>query len=496
MPLAKEHYISIKNGMFDDTTKPDLDALFANLAAHPNRDTIVVYLHGGLVTQKQAMGVAEQTLFDLYSDAGAYPIFFFWQTGLLDLVTGNLNDIFHEKIFQRLLQRVIQFVIAKLAQIPDGRGELLELDGLPVIQQELSDPQQEEAYGQWRSDHMPEDAGLLPVEEKQFEDTLKGDVFFTNETQKIANGLRTPEEIEVDAQVRGSTVRGSTETLMSPSVLQGIRAQAPTPDTRGVITTTRLIKGAVAVLARTIKRFADRRDHGVYVTVIEEILAEFYLTNIGKWGWDLMKGDAADAFKPDSGVHGGTAFLEGLKAYWETGARPRVILAGHSAGSVFICYLLQAAQNVLPPELKFDVVLLAPACNFDLLAETLDKAEGHVAHCRMFTMQDEVEIKNQMLGPVFPRSILYFASGILEDERDKPLVGMHRYFSPNPPFDPTSYPQVERGRQFLNLTPDRTVWSVEDSGPGLRSAADGHGEFDNQDPDTLASLKHIVSEGF
>jgi hypothetical protein len=40
------------------------------------------------------------------------------------------------------------------------------------------------------------------------------------------------------------------------------------------------------------------------------------------------------------------------------------------------------------------------------------------------------------------------------------------------------------------------VWSVENSGPGRASAADGHGEFDDEDPDTLKSLQHIVSQGF
>jgi hypothetical protein len=30
-------------------------------------------------------------------------------------------------------------------------------------------------------------------------------------------------------------------------------------------------------------------------------------------------------------------------------------------------------------------------------------------------------------GPLFPSSLLYFVSGVLEDHRDEPLVGMERY---------------------------------------------------------------------
>jgi len=496
MPISKDHYISIKGGMFDSTKKEDIDRMFSTLAAHPNRDTIVVYLHGGLNSEQQAMQTAEQTLAPRYLQAGGYPVFFFWQTGIKDVVTSNLGDIFNEKVFERLLNRVVQFVIAKLMQTDDTRGELLELDSIFVVQDELEKPFGSEPYKHWHSEHMPEDAELTDLEKKQFKNELEADSIFVAEAQAIANGLRSKEEIENDALERTGGVKASTYTLMSPTVLEDIREEATDGDTRGVITTARIIKGAVSVLARVIQRFASRRDHGVFVTTVEEILYEFYLANIGQLGWKLMKGNGADAFHQDANKFGGSAFLKALKTYWDSGNRPRVVLVGHSAGTIFICHFLQAASDIVPPELKFDVVFLAPACTFDLFSNTLEKAGDRINDIRLFGMHDEKEQQDRMLGLAYPRSILYFVSGVLEDEKDKPLVGMHRYFNPNPPFDPTSYPQIEIARAYFKQSDARTVWANTDDGPGRRTTADTHEKFDDVDIPTIESVQHIISQGF
>jgi hypothetical protein len=341
---------------------------------------------------------------------------------------------------------------------------------------------------------MPADARLSAVETKQFREVLETDLVLQAQAVAIANSMRPLNAVADDFLAQNTAVRASTRTLMSIEVLEEIHSSRSKEGERSPITTGRIIQGAVSVLTHTIERLAARRDHGVYPTIVEEILHEFYLGNVGQLGWSLMKKDAADAFKPDSSDYCGTAFLERLRAYWEAGNRPRILLVGHSAGCVFICNLLKHADALLPPEVKFDLVFLAPACTFELFAETYDLVWPRLGGLRLFTMRDELEIQDH-LGLGYPRSILYFVSGVLEDERDQPIMGMQRFYYVDPPFDPGACPTVERVRKILRR-PGRTIWSIEDAGAGRASSATTHNAFDDKDTATLQSVAYIISQGF
>ncbi len=99
MSLSKDHYINLKNGVFDSTSRDDLEHLFTSFSNGPNSDTLVVHFHGGLVGEKAGMAVAERLL-PVYRSAGSYPVFFVWESGLLDVISHNLGEISREKIFQ------------------------------------------------------------------------------------------------------------------------------------------------------------------------------------------------------------------------------------------------------------------------------------------------------------------------------------------------------------------------------------------------------------
>lgn len=85
MTLTKDHYIQLKDGAFDGTTKDDLDHLFKSLAADPRHDHIVLHFHGGLVGATEEMQHAER-LAQLYQDINAYQIFFLWETAVSDVI--------------------------------------------------------------------------------------------------------------------------------------------------------------------------------------------------------------------------------------------------------------------------------------------------------------------------------------------------------------------------------------------------------------------------
>jgi len=79
------------------------------------------------------------------------------------------------------------------------------------------------------------------------------------------------------------------------------------------------------------------------------------------------------------------------------------------------------------PEAEFDVIFLAPAVTYDQFDATLANHQSRIAHFRSFGMTDDWEIADRLLPVVYPRSLLYFVSGLLEETIDEPLVGMERF---------------------------------------------------------------------
>jgi hypothetical protein len=98
---------------------------------------------------------------------------------------------------------------------------------------------------------------------------------------------------------------------------------------------------------------------------------------------------------------------------------------------------------------------------------------------------------------LYPHSLLYFVSGLLEEaETDMPILGLQRFFSQTSVFRAPSYPEVDWARAWFAQAPSRElVWSIANLGPGRNSTARQHGNFDN-DPLTLASVKHLLSQGY
>jgi len=503
MPLDKTHYVNLKNGQFDSTTRLQMATLFQTFAASPARDNLIVYFHGGLVGEAAGMATAERLL-PVFESSGGYPVFFVWESGLIDAIKNNLGEIAGERIFQLLLKKVGQFVSGKVKQALDlgTRGPQLELPTESEVALELAKaggPEMPFGDLDWTAVLPGEE--LLATEQRQFEDAFSRDRDIDAEARRIANSFRTAADIQADLDSRGVTVRGSSQTLMSPSVIEEIRQAAGADadgQTRGLITSGFLLKHAVSLLKRIVVRFARRRAHGVYATIVEEILRELYVANVGEFIWTQIKKDTADAFQDPATQYGGSAFLQETKAMWEAGRRPRITLMGHSTGAVYICNLLMQAQQRLPADVKFDVVFLAPACTHSLFSAALAAAGGRIDHFRMFTMSDGKEQADSMVPAVrllYPHSLLYFVSGVVEKEADCPIVGMERFYSGAPPFDPAKIPDVDAVRTFVTADPARVVWSISDSGPGRASAATSHSDF-GKEANTLESLKHLISRGF
>ncbi len=501
--LDPKHHINLRNGQFDGTSSADLTALFQNFAADAHKDHLVVHFHGGLNSKKVGLEAAKFLGENCYSSR-AYPVFFIWESGLLEILRNNLGEIFDEKVFKRLLALVTQFALAKLNKGAGDRGGRLELPSELEVQARLMQPDltlkgEVEPFCEKNAQSLPLEEHLEQQEKDQFAEALQDDFVLQEEAERIANSMQSTEEMAMqNVATRGARVQGSTQTLMSPDVLQEIRRESPGVEERGLFTTGRIIAGGVRILERVVLRCARNRDHGLYPTIVEEILRELYLANAGEKIWSLMKQDTADAFGDDVALYGGTAFLEDLNAHWASGAQPRITLVGHSTGAHYICHFLRHAHERLPAEVKFDVVLLAPACDFRLLQETLQNYGDRIAGIRVFGMKDELERKDALINQLphaYPRSLLYFVSGLLENEADKPLVGMQKFYLGGAPYNASAYPEIAAVNRYLSAKPNQVVWSSVNGGNGLASESADHGDFDN-DTATLKSLGYILDNGF
>ena len=475
--VTSENKVVLSSGRFSGTSRDQLRKAFEAFKASAQKDRLVLHFHGGLVSLADGEAIAARLL-PVYRDQGlGYPLFTLWESGIWEVLRNNWREVAEQDIFSRLVERVLQFVWGKLDQTPGEKGLAVELPTRFDVQAKMQEARAgKEPLVERHEEAEALDPDLSPLEEEQFKNLLATDPVLAQ-----AGSRMTKEEL----------------TEFSPQLQQDIEAarKAQAPGEKGLIESAMLIRAGVRILGRCFKRFADKRHHGVYTTVVEEVARELKGELIGGVVWKHMKKDTADSFAGAPDTYGGSAILEEIGNLHATGFRPRIVLVGHSTGAVYICYLLLAAKKALPEDVKFDVVFLAPACTFKLLDETLSTAGSRIGAFRSFGMEDAIEIADELVPPLYLRSLLYFVSGLVEDEVDIPLVGMKRFHSGTAPFDQGAFPDIARVRERLHPIPNAWLWSKSEVGPGLSTLSVHHGDFDN-DKLTLASVAHCISKGF
>jgi hypothetical protein len=169
---------------------------------------------------------------------------------------------------------------------------------------------------------------------------------------------------------------------------------------------------------------------------------------------------------------------------------------------------------------EFDVILLAPANTFDFFSINYQR---RVRALRFFGLTDDAERADllmsadiagsghaNLLGHVYPRSLLYLVSGICEtfeapaknalqemDATDMPILGRARFFEKTEVFNALEYPSVGYVRTLFTGASrfSRVLSPTSAEAPvGFRSGARKHGNFPG-DPATIESLKHCFVNG-
>lgn len=235
--------------------------------------------------------------------------------------------------------------------------------------------------------------------------------------------------------------------------------------------------------------------------------------------WHFMQDEIADTFAfPTSSPmpadversdRVGLWLVESLHKLHEDHPNLRVVLVGHSMGAEWISWLIEtydryvAYQNEKTPPLHFDVIFMAPAVPYPTFERAL--RTNRIRNLRIFTMADLWERRDDLteidffdLGSVtksvYPYSLLYFISGVLNPYPDYPLLGLQRYMSYSQySTNPLIGDVIARLDTYAHPCVFSPTQAESQPAVGLRSTAVHHGDF-NGDPATTESIVQIINK--
>lgn len=517
-----DHYLISASGKFGASplsAYSEVSRILDNALNKNLKNGLVLHFHGGLVKRTYALENIVAPLTKAYLDAQGYPLFFVWESGFFESLLNNKGELGQDPAFRELVKKVSEWVLKKVSlndaiSFKGSAGQ--DIDDIYKFRRE---------FDEWfdgkdpsppvPDTHIPSGPNALTTKgttinvdklAQEIELAVNDDPAFKRAMTEAYNASIPDSQV---ATKGAGTKKKTDKLLLSPKALDEMFGPGEGGDalgvaqqqvkTRGLFTWAGVAKFTAKIVIAVIKRFHAGSDHGVYCTVIEEVLRSAYGNLVGAGIWDQMKKDTLDSFS-DGADFCGTSVVRQLKKVEGKGKKfPKITLIGHSTGAIYICNFLDAAKKA-GLQTPIQVVFLAPAITYRRFAEALQNhQQGGFAKFRMFAMHDDRESSDRMLSILYTRSLLYFVSGLLEGEVvggsfgsiiDMPLVGMERYligasFQENP--------DVKAVHEFLMEDPSRTVWSrAMGQEPGFNSDSRKHGDFDNDGP-TLESIAAFIA---
>jgi hypothetical protein len=217
----------------------------------------------------------------------------------------------------------------------------------------------------------------------------------------------------------------------------------------------------------------------------------------GKASWDEMKENAMLA---SAGKQGGAAIVADLiRRLLASGIKaPKVHLVGHSAGSIFLAYvvdlLTRPGDDGSAVATIESCTLWAPACTTQLFNERYAPAiqEGRIRNFALFTLTDDAE-RDDHCAHIYNKSLLYLVSNAFEekwrvpvipgDGSGEPLLGLERSVAR----DSTVQALLKRNRMEWVRSPNQ-----EPVGTIGAARATRHGDFDDDAATVSATLARIL----
>lgn len=501
-------YINVgTEGTFEPTgnlqsVTDDINKIMQDLSG---KKTLVVHFHGGLVHELDGYEIA-QMMHNVYKTNDILPVTFVWETGFIETIKNNISSIHKTKLFKKLLEYVLRYASESLLG-GDGRGDG---GGKSITSREAQEElkkidENKLPFEEIENSSHRDKLNLTPLLEGSISDRFLEDLTISDEKEfeNIFQEEFSTQESELNDDVK------KAGQLVKKEFSNEIR---DFNEGKGFEWLT-IARKVAAATWRVLKRYKNKTDHGFWPTVVEELIREIYiLDDAAKWIWGGMKKAASDMFKPNhnnSGtkLHVGSYFLEMLDKLKSNQRDINIDLVGHSAGSIVICHMLQTALD-RHPNLSFrNVIFLAPAARMELFDSVIvdneppppeSNEKSLYQRFRMFTMHDNDESNDQLVPYLYSRSLLYFISGVLEDEVDAPIIGMHRYWKEDSDYEGELYSKAMGflSKYYGEPKEQRFVLSVKpgnEQPAGLYSTSMTHHDFDN-DPKVQSSLQTITQE--
>lgn len=207
--------------------------------------------------------------------------------------------------------------------------------------------------------------------------------------------------------------------------------------------------------------------------------------------WGGMKESARSTFA-DGGD--GRVVLENLRLFAEEFKdRVEIHAVGHSAGSIFLSYAMQAAAAMSLPKCE-SMHFLAPAITCQLFRDTLmplvgNGASNMVNSLSVFTMSDEYE-RQDRVGP-YDKSLLYLIYNALEPQAETPLLGLERALTGDA--DMAKFFGLAGNCKNASTDVVFAATSADTEPKMSRSLSKAHGDFDN-DPATMESVLRRITK--
>ena len=500
MELKRTNILNLSgNGTFAASgeifsTPADIDVLFKEIRLQ-SQTHLVIYVHGGRVSEDAGRVEAGHLMDTLSQVPYGHPLFVLWESSERDIIRHELSRVEADPLFGRLLRLLKLFLVSKLQASPTSvRGLSLPFASeQEVARRSKRDLQGTPSFSEHERATLEE---LTSAEEEQLGRLLWGDSDLRQSVDEIVGYLDLPG--------RGADVTSTDLPLgsLTEVILEHLRAEVETEGRSVLAVFGVLAKPAIQVVSRSIIRIRTRLDHGIHCTLVEELLRVFYGGKVGQYIWGAMKRKVHAAFanneaRSSEALHGGTYLLEQMAAYLADSTAPplRVSLVGHSAGTIFLCALLDCARTKLPQDFRFNqIVFMAPAVDYELCRRAVVEHTDRFDRFVLIALDDAAERHDAIAGSVYPRSLLYFVSGLLDGDATVPLVGLGRYIVAAPPYEDLSIAAV---RAFLDHHPAaHVIWArarkAQKEVVLPASHARKHGDFP-RDPQTLASVLYFLS---
>jgi len=447
--LDPDHEIDLVGGRFSGTNADQLTGAFKKFAQSGARH-LYVFFHGGLVSREDALQTANW-LMKNYTESGAYPFFFIWNSGLLTAIQELLSPHKEDASFVAAANRLVALTADKIATV-------LELDSVLKKRAKVR-------------------VHAAPLD-----------------LVSLADFAEPYEKAWLSGQ--------GAQLLLSKKELAEIGAWLLDlkPEAKGrVLFKKTKVRGPGNPFGRVIQRLNSGHGHGLYTTVIEELFIAIGAADaLADPIWGQMKSDIDAAFKATSDA-GGSAFLQQLASAYRRDAGIKVTLIGHSAGAIYVQKFIEEFDRFFAsrPDCTVEVITLAAAVSFERMNAGLAAFKQRVNNFRMFGLSDRREGGYWEIPGIYNKSLLYIVCSLCENdaEADRPLVGMQRYWSGTRPYD---VPYINAIADFVDSgSVARTVWSPSPASAarGFRSAANRHGGFP-EDFQTSESVCYLLKAGF